>query len=156
MAAEASAAAREKSKHIGEIPSELEVPSPALAPSSSGNAGRLRVLEFLIEKRTHSFAYFKGVLEGTVLLMGSVRLTREVVAEHCQAQPMAQLDKRLFQWFSLGLSLGQLLGRPVANGHAFVLALDKLMQEWEYCFAGAMAQGMRLMKSGLASAVEYA
>jgi len=66
-----------------------------------------------------------------------VKLTRSDFGEDIQ--------KRVFQWFSLGLSLAPLLS--IENGPTFVRSLVQLIEEYDYHFVMHPAvQGVKVTK----------
>ncbi|KAJ3095014.1 hypothetical protein HDU97_007345 [Phlyctochytrium planicorne] len=83
-------------------------------------------LKDLVQKRSASLAYIRRLHNGTSFYLSTVLLTSEDLASLYDTKPA---QKRSWQWFYLGLSVGGLL--PISNPLDFVRAMNVLMLEYE-------------------------
>lgn len=115
----------------------------------SNDEDRAVHLEQVVLRRLEVMRYLYRVHEGgdkggegasaPVHWMNLVWMTRTDIAEYYAGDP-DRTNERAQKWFSFGFSLSELLG--LASGPKFVAALNLLMEEWEYHYAGALGKGL--------------
>jgi len=100
------------------------------------------MIEYIVNKRVKNLDYLKRVHEGHVLWLNIVKIQTSDIERFYQPQT---LQKRVQQWFHLGMSIAPLLNSE--HGWCFLRACSQLMEEYEYHFANAAVQGMKILKS---------
>ncbi len=95
------------------------------------------MIEYIVNKRVRNLDYLRRVHEGNVFWLNIVKIQTCDIERFYQPQT---LQKRVQQWFYLGMSIAPLLGKE--HGWSFLRACSQLMEEYEYHFANAAIQGM--------------
>eukprot|EP01012_Entosiphon_sulcatum_P022810 TRINITY_DN27796_c0_g1_i1.p1 TRINITY_DN27796_c0_g1~~TRINITY_DN27796_c0_g1_i1.p1 ORF type:complete len:262 (+),score=44.61 TRINITY_DN27796_c0_g1_i1:47-787(+) len=111
-------------------------------------------LENLVTRRVKTLEYIRDVIEGRTLWVNVARIEVSDITGFYFSGGKENLEKRVQQWFHLGLNLAQLLTIP--NGHPFVAAADKIVEDWGYHFGGSVLQSMRVVSTLTKTAVGYA
>ena len=107
------------------------------APSIDNARAKSEMIEYIVNKRVKNLDYLKRVHEGHVLWLNIVKIQTSDIERFYQPQT---LQKRVQQWFHLGMSIAPLLNSE--HGWCFLRACSQLMEEYEYHFANAAVQGM--------------
>jgi hypothetical protein len=100
------------------------------------------MIEYLVNKRVKNLDYLKRVHDGQVFWLNVVKISTADIERYYHPQT---LQKRIQQWFFLGVSIAPLL--QLENGWNFVRACSQLMEEYEYHFANVAVQGMKILKA---------
>ena len=110
------------------------IPSLSIMETSRAKSD---MIEYMINKRVKNLDYLKRVHEGHVFWLNVVKINSSDIERYYHPQT---LQKRVQQWFYLGVSIAPLL--QLENGWSFVRACAQLMEEYEYHFANVAVQGM--------------
>ena len=103
---------------------------------------KVQLMEYIVQKRTDNLDYLRRFHEGKAMWLNTVNISTLEIERAYQPQT---LQKRLQQWFCLGLSLAPLI--QYDNGYQFVRACSQLMEEYEYHFSNVAVQGMKILKA---------
>lgn len=103
---------------------------------------KVPLMEFIVQKRVENLEYIRKFHEGQVFWMNTVKVSPSEIEKAYQSQT---LQKRLEQWFTLGMSMAPLI--QIDNGYEFVRACSQLLEEFEYHFSNMAVQGMKILKA---------
>ncbi|KAL0488758.1 hypothetical protein AKO1_003897 [Acrasis kona] len=117
--------------------------------SNASNDSKAQLLEYVVKKRVDNLDYIRRVHEGKAFWLNTVKITPQDIQQYYHPQT---LQKRVQQWFYMGVSIAPLL--QLENGYLFVRSCAQLMEEYEYHFSNVAVQGMKILKALTVSANE--
>nr|CAG4711719.1 unnamed protein product [Naegleria fowleri] len=103
---------------------------------------KVPLMEFLVQKRLENLDYLRRFHEGKIMWLNVVKVSPSEIENAYQPK---ELQKRLEQWFCLGVSLAPLINYN--DGYHFVRACSQLMEEYEYHYSSMAMQGMKILKA---------
>lgn len=113
------------------------------------NDSKAQLLEYIVKKRVDNLDYIRRVHEGKVFWLNCVKITPQDIEQYYHPQT---LQKRVQQWFYMGVSIAPLL--QLENGYHFIRSCAQLMEEYEYHFSNVAVQGMKILKALTVSSTE--
>lgn len=127
------------------------LPTSGTLPESKESDSTLtnEIIKKLVEKRIQHLNYIQKIHKGEVYWMNTCKISIDDMKEFFHE---STLEKRVEQWFFLGISLAPLL--QVSNGWWFLRALVQLLEEYEYHFSNLAVQGMKYLKAMTSTSVQ--